>query len=81
LKKHKPWFDERCSELVDEWKQEKLQWLHDQRVINIDNLNNVRREANKHFRNNKREYLKDKINELSTNRKIREHERLIYGKN
>jgi hypothetical protein len=25
LKKHKPWFDERCSELLDERKQAKLQ--------------------------------------------------------
>jgi hypothetical protein len=31
---------------------------------NGDNLNNVRREASRHFRNKKREYLKDKINEL-----------------
>jgi hypothetical protein len=29
LKKHKPWFDRRCSELVDQRKQAKLQWLHD----------------------------------------------------
>jgi hypothetical protein len=27
LKKHKPWFEERCSKLVDERKQAKLQWL------------------------------------------------------
>jgi hypothetical protein len=29
LKNHKPWFDEACSELVDERKQAKLQWLQD----------------------------------------------------
>jgi hypothetical protein len=29
----------------------------------------VRREANRYFRNKKREYLKDKINELTTNSK------------
>jgi hypothetical protein len=29
----------------------------------------VRREASRYFRNNKREYLKDKINELVTNSK------------
>jgi hypothetical protein len=29
----------------------------------------VRREASRHFRNKKREYLKDKINELATNSK------------
>jgi hypothetical protein len=27
LKKHKPWFDEGCSELLDQRKQAKLQWL------------------------------------------------------
>jgi hypothetical protein len=37
--------------------------------INEDNLNNVRREASRHFMNKKREYLKDKINELATNSK------------
>jgi hypothetical protein len=29
----------------------------------------VRRKASRYFRNKKREYLKDKINELATNRK------------
>jgi hypothetical protein len=27
LKKHKPWFDEGCSELLDQRKEAKLQWL------------------------------------------------------
>jgi hypothetical protein len=30
LKKHKPWFDEGCSKLLDQRKQAKLQWLQDQ---------------------------------------------------
>jgi hypothetical protein len=29
LKKHKPWFDEGCSRLLDRRKEAKLQWLHD----------------------------------------------------
>jgi hypothetical protein len=37
--------------------------------MNGDNLNNVRREASRHFRNKKKEYLKEKINELATNSK------------
>jgi hypothetical protein len=40
-----------------------------------DNLSNIRREASRHFRNKKREYLKEKINELaknSKNKKIRD---------
>jgi hypothetical protein len=42
LKKHKPCFDEGCSELLDQRKQAKLQWLQDRSAINGDNLNNVR---------------------------------------
>jgi hypothetical protein len=34
-----------------------------------DNLNNIGREASRHFRNKKREYLKDKTDELATNSK------------
>jgi hypothetical protein len=41
LKKHKPWFEEGCSELLDQRKQAKLQWLQDPSEINGDNLNNV----------------------------------------
>jgi hypothetical protein len=29
FKKHKPWFDEGCSKLLDQRKQGKLQWLQD----------------------------------------------------
>jgi hypothetical protein len=46
-----------------------LQWLQDPNEINGDNMNNVRHEASRYFRNKKREYLKDKINELATNSK------------
>jgi uncharacterized protein YaaR (DUF327 family) len=66
LKKPKAWFDERCSKLLDQRKQAKLQWLQDPIEINGDNLNNVRREESRYFRNKKREYLNDKINEVAT---------------
>jgi hypothetical protein len=46
--------------------------------INGDNLNNIRREANRHFRNKKRKYLKDKIDEFATNSKNK-NIRDIYG--
>jgi hypothetical protein len=45
LKKHKPWFYERCSELLGKRKHAKLQWLQDPSEINGDNLNNIRRET------------------------------------
>jgi preprotein translocase subunit Sec63 len=64
-----PWFDEGCSKLLDQRKQAKLQWLQDPSEIKGDNLNTVKREARRHFRNKKTVYLKDKINELATNRK------------
>jgi hypothetical protein len=69
FQKHKPWFDEGCSELLDQRKHAILQWLQNQSEINGDNLNNVRREASRYFKNTKREYLKDKINELATSSK------------
>jgi hypothetical protein len=34
--------------------------------VNDDNLNDVRQEASRYFRNKKREYLKDKINKLAS---------------
>jgi hypothetical protein len=42
-----------------------LQWLQEPSEINGDDLNNVRCEAIRHFRNKKREYLKYKINKLA----------------
>jgi hypothetical protein len=66
LKKHKSWwFDEGCSKLLDQRKEAKLQWLHYPSEINGDNLNNVRHEASRHFKNKKREHLKDKIKKLA----------------
>jgi hypothetical protein len=41
--------------------------LQDPSEINGDNLNNVRCEASRYFRNKKRKYLKDKINKLAMN--------------
>jgi predicted small metal-binding protein len=78
LEKYKPWFNKGCSELLDQMKQVKLQWLQDPSEINGDNLNNVRREISRHFRNNRRE---DKINELAMNRKNKNIRDLYRGIN
>jgi hypothetical protein len=51
LKKHKPWFDEGCSKLLDQRKQDILQWLQNPSEINGDNLNNIRHETSRRFRN------------------------------
>jgi hypothetical protein len=55
-KQHKPWFDEECSKFLDERKQAKMQWLQKSNQSNVDNLNNVRHEASRHFRNKKKEH-------------------------
>jgi len=56
-----------------------MQWLQDanQSKSNVNNRNNVRCEASRHFRNKKKEYLKAKIDELETNSKIK-HIRHLY---
>jgi hypothetical protein len=55
LKKYeyKPWFEEGCSELLDQRKQAKLQLLQDLSEINGDNPKNVKCEANRQFRKRK----------------------------
>jgi hypothetical protein len=67
LKHNKPWFDEEWSKLIDQRKQAKLQWWQNSSQINGNNLQNLRRETSRTFRNKKREYLKGKINKLQTN--------------
>jgi hypothetical protein len=59
----------------------KLQWLQDPSEISGDNLNSVRCEASRYFRNKKREYLKDNINELATNSKNKNIRVLYRGIN
>jgi hypothetical protein len=69
MKKYKPQFEKGRSKSLDQTKQAKFQCLQDPREINGDNLNNTSCEAHRHFRNKKREYLKEKINELAMNSK------------
>jgi hypothetical protein len=47
-----------------------MQWVQDPSQSNVDDLNNVRPDASRHFRNKKKAYLKAKIEELETNSKI-----------
>jgi hypothetical protein len=79
--KHKPWFAEGCSDLLDQRKQAKLQWLQHPSEINGDNQNNIRCEASRHFRNKKREYLKERIIELAVNSKNKNIRFLYRGIN
>jgi hypothetical protein len=79
LKQYKPWFDEECSRLLDQRKAN-MEWLQDPDQSNVDNLNNVRYEACRHFRN-KKNYLKAKIDELEANSKIKNIRDLYRGIN
>jgi hypothetical protein len=81
LQQRKPWFDDECSKLIDRRKQAVLQWLQNPNQVNGDNMDNVRLEANTNFRTKKREYLKNKINELETNSKNKNIRDLYRGIN
>ena len=48
-----------------------MQWLQDTNQSNVDNLNNVRREASRHCRKKKKEYLRDKIDDFQVISKIK----------
>ena len=53
LMQHKPWFDTECLDFLDQRKQAKMQWIQKPSRSNVDNPNNVRRDASRHFRNKK----------------------------
>ena len=70
LKQHKPRFDEECLGFLDQSKQANKQWVQDPRQSSVDNLNNVRREVSRHFRNKEKGNLEAKIGYIETNSKI-----------
>jgi len=79
LKQHKPWFDEKCSQFLDERRQAKMQWFQDPNQSNIDNLNNIRREASRCCRNQKKELLRTKPDDLEINSKMKNNGNLCRG--
>ncbi|KAJ4436047.1 hypothetical protein ANN_18674 [Periplaneta americana] len=78
-KKKKPWFDEDCCMVVERRKQAKLKFLQDPVEANRDNYFNKRQEANRMLRNKKRDYLKEKLNEVETNSKNKNIRDLYKG--
>ena len=58
-----------------------MQWVQDPSQSNVDNLNIIKHEASKHFRNKTKEYLKTKIEEFETNSKIKNIRDLYRGIN
>jgi len=61
------WFeavDEEYLGFLDQRKRVKMQRLPEPNQSNVDNLNNVRREASRHFKIKKKDYLKAKFEEF-----------------
>ena len=56
---------------LDQRKRVKMQCIQDPSQSNVNNLNNVRRDVSRHFKNKKKAYLRAKIEELETNIKIK----------
>ena len=81
LKRQKPRFDKKCLDFLDQRKHAKIQWIQNPSQSNVDNLNNVRREASRHLRIKKKAYLKAKIEELEANSKINNIRDLYRGIN
>jgi hypothetical protein len=38
LEQHKPWFDEECLQLLNQWKHAKLQWMQNPSQMNEGNI-------------------------------------------
>ena len=81
LKQHKPLLDEECLGFLDHRTRAKMHWVRDLSQSNVDNLNTVRHDASRHFRNKKKAYLRAKIEELETNSKIKNISDLYRGIN
>jgi len=56
-----------------------MQWVQDRTQSSVHNLNKVRCEASRHFRNKKKEYLKVKVDELETDSKTKNIRDLYMG--
>jgi len=80
-KQHKPWSDKECGDFLDQREQAKMQWIHDPSQSNVHNLNNIRRDASRHFRTKNKAYVKVKIEELETKSKINNVRGLYRGIN
>jgi hypothetical protein len=81
LKHNKPSSDDECSKLIALWKQAKLQWLQNPSKIYGDNIQKLRHETSRTFRNKKNEYLKGKVNELEISNKNKNIRDLYRGIN
>ena len=58
-----------------------MQWEQDPFQSNVDNLNNIRHKAGRHFRNKEKAYLKVKFEELATNGMVKNIRDMYSGIN
>ena len=54
LQQRKQCFDKECFGFLVQTKQAKMQWIQDPSQSNVDNPNNVRHDASRHFRKKRR---------------------------
>jgi len=54
-----------------------MQWLQDQNQRNLDNLNILRCESSRYFKNKKKKYLKARIDDLETTSKVKKHQKIV----
>jgi hypothetical protein len=52
-------------------------WVQHPSQSNVDNLNNVRRQASRHFNNKKKAYMKHKIKEIEKNSKKKKNLKFV----
>ena len=74
-----PGFLKNCYIFLGRRTQAKRQSLQDPNQSNLDNMNNARRDASRHFRKKKKEYLKAKMSALETNSKNKSIRDLFVG--
>jgi hypothetical protein len=67
--------------MSDDQKTRQIALVTESKPNNWNNLNNIRCETHKHFRNRKGQYLKDRINVLATNSKNKKIRGLRRGIN
>jgi len=53
MKQHKRWFDKECLCSLDQRKQAKMMWLPAPNQSSVHNLNNIKCDVRRHFRNTK----------------------------
>jgi len=54
-----------------------MQWLQDQNQRNLDNLNILRCESSRYFKNKKKKYPKARIDDLETTSKVKKHQKIV----